>query len=143
MGASWASKMEPSWPKWPGKTLGQPLVDALKLKVFQKRRLGGLRARFWRPRASILEGLGSIFPRFSAKKTINVKNLPRKDIDHRFARPPRVGGRRWSPPGGFQSAAHRRCAKRARSPAPSLSDTLDPSQLANLKGQAHYAGLGS
>jgi len=52
-------------------------------------------------------------------------------------------GRRWSPPGGLQSAAHRRCAKRARSPAPSLSDTLDPSQLANLKGQAHYAGLGS
>ena len=56
---------------------------------------------------------------------------------------PRGVGRRWSPPGGFQSAAHRRCAKRARSPAPSLSDTLDPSQLANLKGQAHYAGLGS
>ena len=52
-------------------------------------------------------------------------------------------GRRWSPPRGLQSAAHRRCAKRARSPAPSLSDTLDPSQLANLKGQAHYAGLGS
>ena len=48
-----------------------------------------------------------------------------------------------SPFGGLQSAAHRRCAKRARSPAPSLSDTLDPSQLANLKGQAHYAGLGS
>ena len=48
-----------------------------------------------------------------------------------------------SPLGGLQSAAHRRCAKRARSPAPSLSDTLDPSQLANLKGQAHYAGLGS
>ena len=52
-------------------------------------------------------------------------------------------GRRWSPPGGVQSAAHRRCAGRARSPAPSLSDTLDPSQFANLKRQAHYAGLGS
>ena len=105
----------------------------------------------WRPPGSILEAPGLDFGGswvdfseiFGNKKTINVKNLPRKDIDHRFARPPKVGGRRWSPPGGFQSAAHRRCAKRARSPAPSLSDTLDPSQLANLKGQAHYAGLGS
>ena len=32
----------------------------LKLSVFKKLRLGDLRARFWRPRGSILEGPGSI-----------------------------------------------------------------------------------
>ncbi len=35
------------------------------------------------------------------KKTINIKDLPRKGIDPRFAGPPRVAGRRCSPPGGF------------------------------------------
>ncbi len=35
-----------------------------------------------------------------SKKTMNIKNPPRKDMDHRVAGPPRVGGRRWSPPGG-------------------------------------------
>ena len=102
LAGSWASKMEPSWPFWLTKTVASAYFYLLKINFFKKWRLGGLQARFWRPRASILEGLGSIFPRFSVKKTINVKNLPRKDIDHRFARPPRVGGRRWSPPGGVQ-----------------------------------------
>ena len=65
----------------------------------------------------VLEGQGSIldapgldfggswvdFSKIFAKKTknINIKNLPRKDINHRFVGPPRVGGRRCSPPGGF------------------------------------------
>ena len=35
-------------------------------------------------------------------------------------------GRRWSPPGGLQSAAHRRCAKRARSQPNRFQDTLLP-----------------
>ncbi len=61
--------------------------------LFSKLRLGGLRARFGMPWALILEGLGSIFPRFSKTKAINIKNLPRKDIDHRFAGPPRMRGR--------------------------------------------------
>ena len=62
----------------------------------------------WRAPGSILEAPGLDFggswvdfSEIFSKKTINVKNLPRKDIDHRFARPPKVGGRRWSPPGGF------------------------------------------
>ena len=75
-------------------------------------------------------------------RTPRTPRTPRAKNSTTTAENKRVG-RRWSPPGGLQSAAHRRCAKRARSPAPSLSDTLDPSQLANLKGQAHYAGLGS
>ena len=36
----------------------------LKIHVFKKLRLRGLRGRFWRPLASILEGLGSICSRF-------------------------------------------------------------------------------
>ena len=49
-----------------------------------------------------------------------------------------------APPGGFQSAAHRRCAVRARSPAKSSSAKCqDQSQMANLKGQAHSARLKS
>ena len=35
-------------------------------------------------------------------------------------------GRRWSPPGGLQSAAHRRCAKRARSQPNRFLDTPLP-----------------
>ena len=86
----------------------------------------------WRPPGSILEAPDSILeaPRLdlgrfwndffeifgqNAKKAINaqsalkvpknnkyIKDLPGKDIVPRFAEPPRVGGRRWSPPGGFQ-----------------------------------------
>ena len=109
LGGSWASKMEPSWPKRPGKIVGTALLDPLKLKVFQKWRLGGLRARFWRPRTrfwrprnSIWEGSGTIFSRFLAR-------MPRKP------RTPRTPAktRPWSqmrqgwvaggvpPPGGF------------------------------------------
>ena len=48
------------------------------------------------------------------------------------------------PPGGFQSAAHRRCAKRARSQQESpVRYVKINQQMANLKGQAPYAGLGS
>ena len=47
-------------------------------------------------------------------------------------------------PGGVQSAAHRRCAVRARSPAKSSSAKCQyQSQTANLKGQAHSARLKS
>ena len=57
LGASWASKLEPSWLLKRKKiTWGAPWSD-LKLSVFKKWRLGGLRARFWRPRGSISEGL--------------------------------------------------------------------------------------
>ena len=53
-------------------------------------------------------------------------------------------GRRWSPPGGLQFAAHRRCAKRAGHSATSLQAKCpDQSQRANLKGQALYARPGS
>ena len=57
-GRSWASKMEPSWPFWDQKTAMLAHLNHLKIDVFLKSRLGGLRARFWRPRASILEGFG-------------------------------------------------------------------------------------
>ena len=40
----------------------------LKLSVFKKFRLGGLRARFWIPRGSILEGPGTIFKGFGRLK---------------------------------------------------------------------------
>ena len=39
-------------------------MNLLKLNVFLKWRLGGLRARFWRSQSSFLEGLGSIFQGF-------------------------------------------------------------------------------
>ena len=64
-GGFWAPKMEPSWLIWPQKTSVPALLKRLKLSVFQKWRLGGLQARFWRPQGSILEGLGTIFARFS------------------------------------------------------------------------------
>ena len=49
-----------------------------------------------------------------------------------------------SPLGGLQSAAHRRCAKRARSQQQSpVRYVKINQQMANLKGQAPYAGLGS
>ena len=55
-----------------------------------------------------------------------------------------MGRRRWPPPGGVQSAAHRRCAVRAGPPAKSSSAKCqDQSQMANLKGQAHSARLKS
>ena len=48
------------------------------------------------------------------------------------------------PLGGLQSAAHRRCAKRARPQQQSpVRYVKINQQMANLKGQAPYAGLGS
>ena len=64
LGGPWASKMEPSSLFWPPETSEQLFFYPLKLKVFKKWRLGGLQARFWRPRGSILEGLGAIFRDF-------------------------------------------------------------------------------
>ena len=113
----------------------------------------------WRPPASILEAPGSIFeaPKLdlegfsnnffeifcqNAKKAKNTQNACQNKTS--ITNAPRVGGRRCSPPGGFQSAAHRRCAVRARSPAKSSSAKCqDQSQMANLKGQAHSAKLRS
>ena len=43
------------------------------------------------------------------------KNCRNKYCCTKSTTSPRVGGRRCSPPGGFQSAAHRRCAGRAES----------------------------
>ena len=113
----------------------------------------------WRPPGSILEAPDSILeaPRLdlgrfwhdffeilgqNAKKAKNAKNACQNKTA--ITNPPRVGGRRCSPPGGFQSAAHRRCAVRAGSPAKSSSAKCqDQSQMANLKGQAHSARLKS
>ena len=54
------------------------------------------------------------------------------------------GGGGGPPLGGVQSAAHRRCAVRAGSPAKSSSAKCqDQSQMANLKSQAHSARLRS
>ena len=64
-GRLWASKMEPSWLFWLQKPVRVALLQRLKLNVSKKLRLGGLQARFWRPQGSILEGLGTIFARFS------------------------------------------------------------------------------
>ena len=111
-GGSWASNLEPSWLLRPGKTLEQAPLDPLKLNIFEKLPLGGLRARFWRrwtrfcrPRASIWEGSGTIFSRFwaislNAKKAKNAKNACQNKTS--ITNAPRVGGRRCSPPGGFQ-----------------------------------------
>ena len=117
----------------------------------------GLGARFWRPQTSSLKPPGSIvgppaflwlsFPHSTTQLdqcgTDLLPGVPSFSARAFLKGLANVWEAAVSPLGGLQSAAHRRCAKRARSPAPSLSDTLDPSQLANLKGQAHYAGLGS
>ena len=64
-GASWASSLEPSWPFWPPKLAVSAYVYVLKLTVLYKWCLGGLRTRFRRPWASILEGSGNDFSKFS------------------------------------------------------------------------------
>ena len=86
---------------------------------FKKWRLGGLRARFWRPRARfwrprarVFRKLATIctfcFGRFwpdffeilgqNAKKAENAKKACQNKTS--IKNPPRVGGRRCSPPGG-------------------------------------------
>ena len=52
-------------------------------------------------------------------------------------------GRRWSPPGGINPPPTEGVRSVRDHQPHRFQDTLDPSQLANLKGQAHYAGLGS
>ena len=131
LGASWASKMEPSWPKRLGKTLKQALLDRLKLKVFQKWCLGGLRAgfwrprtRFWRPRNSIWEGSGTIFSRFLARMPRKprtprtpAKTRPRSQIRQRWV----AGG---GPPRGVSIRRPPKvCHRRAELVSNSLSDT--------------------
>ena len=61
-------ELEPSWLLKPQKISGAAPFYLLMLSVFKKLRLGGLRARFWRPRGSILEGPGSIFQGFGRLK---------------------------------------------------------------------------
>ena len=70
-GASWASNLEPSWPQNPFFRLLGAFFCLLKLDVFKNGVLedprldfGGFQARFWRPRGSILDSLGSIFSKF-------------------------------------------------------------------------------
>ena len=58
---SWSYVGSKSFPK----VFPQLPWSLLKLDAFLKWRLGGFRARFWRPRASILEGSGTIFSKFS------------------------------------------------------------------------------
>ena len=99
-GGSWASKMEPSWLLLPQKTLGIGFFFYdLKLDVFTKWRLGGLRARFWRPRASILEGPGLIFEGFGRhiwnhERQERPKTCKNKSSITRWPDRQRVGGRR-------------------------------------------------
>ena len=54
-GRSWASNLEASWFLKPQKTSPAAHFYLLNLSVFKKFRLGGLRARFWKPPGSILE----------------------------------------------------------------------------------------
>ena len=67
-GASGASKMEASWAQIRFFLILGAFLLRLKIHVFKKWRLGRLRARFWRPRGSILEGLGLIFQGFGRHK---------------------------------------------------------------------------
>ena len=60
--------MGPSWLKIAISLVLTALFYCLKLDVLKKLRLGGLQARFWRPQASILEGLGLIFRGFGRPK---------------------------------------------------------------------------
>ena len=69
------------------------------------------------PRIARLPHLKTQTPRTPKKP-----RTPRAKSSTTTAENKRVG-RRWSSPGGLQSAAHRRCAKRAGHSATSLSDT--------------------
>ena len=55
----------------------------------------------------------------------------------------RIGGAAVIPPGGFNPPPTEGGAGRAGPQAHRFQIRSDPSQIANLKGQAHYAGLGS
>ena len=72
--------MEPSWPFWPQNLIGGALLNDLKLNIFEKWRLGGLRARFWRPQGSILEGPSSIFQGFGTALLEPPKSLRKLDV---------------------------------------------------------------
>ena len=61
-------KLEPSWLLEPQNFSSAAHFYLLKLSVFKEMRLGGLRARFWRPPGSILEGPGPIFRGFGRRK---------------------------------------------------------------------------
>ena len=63
----------------------------------------------------------------NAKKAENAQNACQTKTS--ITNVPRVGGRRCSPPGGFQSACHRRCANGVPDSFPTGSVE---SQLANL-----------
>jgi hypothetical protein len=63
-GGSWDAKLEPSWLLEPQNFSSAAHFYLLNLSVFKKLRLGGLRARFWRPAGSILEGPNPIFRGF-------------------------------------------------------------------------------
>ena len=79
----------------------------------------------WRPPGSILEASGLPFggsgPHFRRLWTSYLeprtprtpKNVQKQKLHHKVARPPKGGWAAVIPPGGFQSAAHRRCAGRA------------------------------
>ena len=88
-GGSWASKLEPSWLLKPLKTSWEAHFYLLKLKVFKKWRLGGLRARFRRPRGSIFDLLGRIFQDFGPEcqeSQERQERLPKQDRDHKSAK---------------------------------------------------------
>ena len=127
--------MEPSWPKWPGKTIETAQLDPLKLKVFQKWRLGGLRARFWRPRTrfwrprnSIWEGSGTIFSRFLARmpRKPRTPRTPAKTRPRSQMHQESVGGGA-SPPGGFNPP-----------PTEGVQGVLNPNHIAYNQSSRSY-----
>ena len=96
--------------KGPAKLSGQPLFYPLKLKFFKKWRLGGLRTRFWRPRAPFLRPRGSIWERSGAMFSRFLPRMPRLPRTPRTpakTRPRSQMRQEWvgggaPPPGGFQ-----------------------------------------
>ena len=83
------------------------LLRPFKLTIFKKLRLGKLQARLWRPLGSISEGLGTIFLRCCIHflKTAKCQKMQKMSempiINNSITKWAQKGGRRWSPPGGY------------------------------------------
>ena len=105
----------------------------------------------WRPPGSILEAPGLDF----GGSWVDFSEIFGKK-NHKRQKPAKKGHRSqicqtakggWAavvpPPGGFNPPPTEGVRSVRDHQPHRFQDTLDPSQLANLKGQAHYAGLGS
>ena len=107
--ASWASKMEPKSQFWlENIRMGPPWSD-LKLNVSKNSVLegsgldfGGPGPRFWRVWGSFFKVLDVINRATNAKNRQKAKNAQNACQNKTsITNAPRMGGRRWSPPGGF------------------------------------------